>query len=255
MLAASGEHLLIKEPMLVNDLAACRLNAETIEARRELEAFLSAALRCLSATAGNARYKLFKFAAWNVQLAGTFLKLFPNTPAVFLYRSPAEMVASMLFQHPAWFDIIERPRQRQARFFPTLLEVPDSAALSAPALFAHAWRSAAEAALAQPAEHILLLEYCEVTAEPAETIRRVLAHFGHRAAGEQIETMVAAGGIYSKDPLGRAAFDPGGLHRRPPLSPADEAEVEAIAGATWRRLEGRRKQPATGFLSRAGCAE
>ena len=211
-------------------------------------------MRCLSATAGKARYKVFKFAAWNVRLAGTLLKLFPGTPAVFLYRSPAEMVASMLFQHPAWFDIIQCPRQLQTRFFPTLRDVPVPATLSAPALFAHAWRSAAEAALAQPAEQMLLLEYREMTAQPAEAIHRVLAHLRHRARRGRMKAMVAAGGIYSKDPLGRAAFDPDGIHRRPPLSPADEAEVEAIAGATWRRLEARRKQPATGFTSRTASA-
>ncbi len=237
MLAASGEHLLIKEPELVSELIAHWLHAEDDQARQQREALVDATVRCLLGTAGSARYRVLKFAAWNIRMAGVLARLFPSTPAVFLYRSPLETVASMLFRPPAWFDLIGGPRPIQARFFPTVREAPEDAPLSAVMLFAHAWRSAAEAALALPPGRAILLDYGEMLVGAADAIKRVLTHLRQPFEPQTIAAIVAARTTYSKD---GAAFDPAGAHRRPPLSATDEAQVRTIVGDVWTRLEARR---------------
>jgi hypothetical protein len=240
MLTCSGEHLVIKEPGLVSDLIAGWLHAGDRSEQQPLEAMIDAAVRHLLGAAGDHRYKVLKFAAWNIRMAGALLRLFADTPSVFVYRPPAETVASLLFQRPAWFDLIYCPRSIQTRFFPTLSEIPGDTTLSPALLFAHAWRSAAEAALAQPPVRMLLLPYSELITAPADAIQQVLAHFRQVVDMGRTQAMADARSVYSKDPQGRAAFDPAGLHRRPALSPSDQAVVRVVTGDVWSRLETQR---------------
>jgi hypothetical protein len=180
-----------------------------------------------------------KLSAWNVGLGRLLLGLFPATPAVFVYRSPLETVASLLFQPPAWLPLLDSPRWLQARFFQTVREIPADAELLPTTLFAHAWRSTVEAALALPPERILVIPY-EVLVNAAETvIGRVLAHFRHSAARARLETMAGTLKAYSKDPDHQAPFNPKGEHRRPPLAPEQADEVRAITAEGLRQLDVR----------------
>jgi Sulfotransferase family len=240
MLTASGEHLLVKEPGIINELIAHWLAAEEGPERCQRAELVAAVIRCLSTTPGTARYRMLKFSAWNICMAETLLHLFPRTPAVFVYRRPTETVASMLHQPPEWFELIDCPRPLQARFFPTVQEEPEERRLRPAVLFAHAWRSATEAALALPPGHTILLDYKEMIASPAEAMTRVVTHFGEAWKPEQISAMVSARPLYAKDPTGTAVFDPAGAHRRPPLAEADGALVRSITGQVWGRLKERR---------------
>lgn len=249
MLSTSGKYLIIKEPDLVSDLVAGWLSARDEAARGEIELLLAAAIRYLLGTAGAAhaaRYRILKLAAWNIRLGSILLDLFLATPAVFVYRSPIETVASLLFQRPAWFDLFERPRWIQARFFPTVREVPEGAVLSPSALFAHAWRSAAEAALALPPERLLVIQYEAMIGDAAAAIRRVLSHYRQPLDPSLIEAMTAACVTYSKDPARRVHFDPRGKHGRPPLSPEQADEVRAITDNGWHRLDARARLDGAG---------
>ena len=156
-----------------------------------------------------------------------------------MYRSPHETVASLLHQRPSWFDLIQCPRELQARFFPSVSALPKGA-LSPLALFAHAWRSAAEAALALPPERTLMVEYEELVLCSDSVLERVLRHCGQAQSRGTIQRMVAARFTYSKDPAGTAAFDPKGTHRRPALSAPERAEVDSVTHDLWTRLEARR---------------
>lgn len=245
MLTGSGEHLVVKEPDLMSGLIAGWLQAEDASEAQGLEALVDAAVRSLLGATGEHRYKVLKFAAWNVRMAGPLLRLFADTPSVFVYRPPAETVASLLFQRPAWFDLIYCPRAIQTRFFPTLGELAEDTTLSPALLFSHAWRSAAESALAQPPDRMLLLQYRDMLAAPAEVIQQVLTHFRQVVDEDRMQAMADARSVYSKDPQGRASFDPAGLHRRPALSPSDEAVVRVVTGDAWRRLEAQRTTQGT----------
>lgn len=244
MLSASGGHLVIKEPDLVSDLIAGWLSAPDEATRVEIELLLPKAIRYLLSAAGaavgaNIRYRVLKLTAWNIRLANVLLGSFPTTPAVFLYRSPIETVASLLFHPPAWFELIGRPRATQALFFPSVRDVPEGATLSACTFFAHAWRSTASAALTLPPERLHVMRYEELIGDAEAAIHRVLAHLDHSVALSIIELMAATRMTYSKDPTHRALFKPQGEHCRPPLSPEQANDVWVITGACWHRLEER----------------
>lgn len=236
LLSATRRHVLIKEPRPVSDLIAASLTTDDAAAQRKMAQLISAAVRQLSGTAGSRKYKVFKFAAWNVRLADTIMNLFPRTSSVFVYRSPLEVVASLMFQPPAWLDLIHCPRNLQCCFFPSLKEVPEHEPLSLPLLFAHAWRSCAEAALAQPSG-MLLVDYAQMVSNPTDTVERVLAHLRHKVTSECLSSVARAAKTYSKDPLGKAAFDPAGVHRRPALAASEEACVQEVTANTAARLQ------------------
>ena len=242
MLSESGEHLLMKEPEVVNELLAAWRRSPDENSRAKIEDLLAATIRYLLGSTGPIRvanYRVLKFAAWNVCLARIIIRLFSATPAVFVYRSPLETVASLLFQPPQWFDLIERPRFIQSSFFPTMREVPAETPLSPTTLFAHAWRSAADAALALPSERLCLIEYGELVRDAKDVIGRVLKHFGHSVDPSSLEVMAATRANYAKDPFWRVPFNPQAEHRRPPLSRTQVAEVQTITANSWSRLEAR----------------
>jgi hypothetical protein len=236
LLSATRRHVLIKEPRPVSDPIAAWLTTDDPESRRRMALLVSAAVRHLSGTAGARRYKVFKLAAWNVRLADILMNLFPKTGSVFVYRSPLEVVASLMFQPPAWLDLIYCPRKLQCCFFPSLKEVPEHEPLTPPLLFAHAWRSCAEAALAQPSGRMLLVEYSQMVLNPTRTVERVLAHLNHEVSAGCLSSVARAATTYSKDPLGKAAFDPAGAHRRPALAASEESCVREITANTAARL-------------------
>src|SRR5262249_10647978 len=73
ILAAPRDHLRLKEPPIVSDLISYWLRATAGPARHDLEVLLDASLRSLTAINGSQRYKVLKFAAWNVRMAGPLL--------------------------------------------------------------------------------------------------------------------------------------------------------------------------------------
>jgi hypothetical protein len=236
LLAASGRYSVLREPGIVIDLSLAWLEADDTT-RRELESLFELILpQMLWATAGAARYRLLKPAAWNIQVAQTLLRIFPTTPAVFLYRAPSETVASMLFDPPGWLEWIWRPQSFRARCMPSLRTFPRGEKLSPAILFAHAWRSAVEAALALPPERLLLLDYADMVSDPADSLKRVLTHFRQPVDPEIIAAMLTTRSIYSKDPARAERFDPNGAHRRPLLSCEELSGVDRVVGDIWRSL-------------------
>jgi transposase len=240
MLSAPPQYLVIKESPAVNRLMEALLNAADATLRREREDLVELALPFMfRPTRGTEQQLFFKLSSWNVRLADTLLWLFPATPAVFVYRAAAPTVASMLAEPPGWQHLLTRPRAIQARFFPSVANVPAQVALSSTAFYAHAWRSAAEAALGLPPERLLMLEYGELVSAPDLALRRLLMHFGLQPQPDQLELMLQVQGVYSKDPGGRTSFDPSGAHRRGGLDTAQELEVQTIVGSLEQRMAER----------------
>lgn len=227
LLSLPDEHLVIKEARVVNALLAGLLNVADEAQRREREALLGLVLPFMfRPTRGTERGLLVKLSSWNVRLADTLLRRFPTSPAVFLYRPPAETVAAMLAQPPSWQRLLGRPRAVQARFFPSLAALPPQAPLSAAAFYAHAWRSAAESALALPAERLLVLEYAELIASLESALSRLLSHFGLSPSPATIAAMCQAPPSVADRPT-RA------------LDPAGQAEALAVVGDLPARLASR----------------
>lgn len=240
MLSALDRHLVIKESTAVNVLVNGLVSAPDEARRRERESLLVRALPFMLRPArGTERYLLFKLTSWNMCLSATMLRLFPNTPAAFLYRECCQTVASMLSEPSGWQSLRGRPRAVQARYFPSLATVPPDQAVSPATFYAHAWRSGVAAALALPAERLLVLEYGDLVGAPDATLARLMRHFRLEPEPGAVAQMCRALSVYSKDPAGRTAFDPAGTHRRPTLEQATESEVAAVVGDLAAALEAR----------------
>jgi hypothetical protein len=154
-----------------------------------------------------------------------------------VFRAPEATVASQLHEPPAWFDITDAPRSVQARFFPSIATVRDSRPVSTTALFAHAWRSAVEAARSVPAGRVTYLGYDALVDDPAATVRRLLTQWGRALADDATTRLAEVLATYSKDPQGSEPFDPDDLHHRPALSTEQQLEVDDVAGPRWRELQ------------------
>jgi hypothetical protein len=236
MLVSGGDYIAVKEPEILNELAAAWLAASD-ERRPQVELVTGAAVRLLLGAIDSPRRRILKLAAWNVQMAAALLTMFRTTAAVFVFRSPEETVASYLHTPPAWFDIIDAPRPMQARYFPSIAEVPHTLLVSPTVLFAHAWRSAVEAARAVPAGRLVYVGYDALVEESAATLRHLLDPWGRPSGEDVLSDMLGARSIYSKDAKGREKFDPLGLHHRPVLSMTQRREVDAVVGNLWQDLQ------------------
>jgi hypothetical protein len=170
--------------------------------------------------------------------AETLLELFPDTPAIFLYREPGEVVASMLANAP-YGGLYDLPRAQVASGFPSLAGAP--ADLSPAGFYAHLWRSPVEDALALPPDRVLFLDYAELVNGPVAVIRRTTGHLGIPTTPETVARMAGAMRVYAKDASGQTPFDAAGTHRRPPLDAAQLADVHSVVGDLHNRLEDRRR--------------
>jgi sulfotransferase family protein len=235
MLVRSGDYIAVKEPEILNELVAAWL-ASPDEQRRPMELVTAATVRILLGSIDSPRRRILKLAAWNVQMATALLAMFRTTAAAFVFRSPHETVASQLHKPPAWFDIIDAPRRTQTRYFPSIAEVPDTRPVSPTVLFAHAWRSAVEAARSVPAGRLVYVGYDDLVEESAATLRQLLDRWGCPHDDDVLGRMLGALSIHSKDPKGCEQFEPLGSHRRPALSMMQRREVDVVAGDLWREL-------------------
>ena len=170
--------------------------------------------------------------------ADALLRVFPQTPAIFLFRNPVEVVASML-AHAPYGDLYAQPRDAMVATFPQLAALP--AGLSRTAFYAALWCLPVAAALRLPAERVLLVEYAELVARPRAVIERLARHLGLSLDTHAVEAMLTASGVYAKDASGQAAFDAAGRHRRPPLDPAARAEVQLMTGDLLAQLTARQR--------------
>lgn len=168
--------------------------------------------------------------------ADALLRLFPQTPAIFLFRNPLEVVASML-AHAPYGDLYAQPRDTMVATFPQLAALP--AGLSRTAFYAALWSLPVMAGLRLPAERVLLIDYAELVGQPRSVIERLARHLGLPLDARAVEAMLAASGVYAKDASGQTAFDAGGRHRRSPLDPAARAEVQLMTGDLLAQLTAR----------------
>lgn len=244
MLAAPSRHITLKESSTVGVLLRELLVAATEAERQELEELLAVTLplfgRVAGLPAGLPGPRLFvKPHSLSTVTAGTLLRLFPGTPAVFLYREPGAVVASMLAAAP-YGGLYDQPRERIVAVFPSLATLP--ADLSPAAFYAYLWCSPVEAILALPPDQFLLIDYVELVSSPAAVIQRLTRHVGMNASPETVARMSGVMGVYAKDASGQVPFDAAGVHHRPPLGAGQHDDVNSVVGNLYARLEARRRE-------------
>jgi hypothetical protein len=169
---------------------------------------------------------VMKCTSWNAVRARQLLELVPGVPALFLWRSAAEVVASCLASGAAW-DSWRASPVLVDRWFPQASGV----AADPVAFYAHAWRATAAAALElsrEPGRLVTLMGYHQLQQHPAVMAAEAARLFGLEVNEDANARMVAQTMRYSKDPAGRARFDPGERHARGRLDAADRHLVDQI---------------------------
>jgi hypothetical protein len=176
-------------------------------------------LRALILALGHgSRAAVFKFHSWHALALPLFRRLFPTTPWLFLYRDPAEVLASQL-----------RDDGMQAipvgLFFPPDQGAPSAAEDRCLTIL----RRTCEAVVAPFAQGGgLLLNYDQL---PGAVASRVLPHFGIASAAD----MDAAARRDAKSPA--KVFEADSLAKRGRLTAAQHEAVQRETGAIYARLE------------------
>lgn len=203
----------------------------------------------LPATAPEACLRLFgRFAAdrgqqlvlkptsWQVQHAATTRASLATPRSIFLFRDPAEVVASNLAVRPGFDLTIERDLRAEGTVIDEFLPGIDRDRLLEPTeRFAELWRCSVDAAL--DLDDLLLVPYPELVAEPARTLERIVEHLGLERF--PFSTALAQRDFYAKASQRSERYEPGGAHRRAELDAAQRAAVDAITGSAQIRLRER----------------
>lgn len=262
MLAAPASHIVVKQSMTINVLLSELVLASADKEESRLyqgllrldptiaEALLALTLSRLAGCGGTAHGigratapspVIVKPTSWAINVAATLLRLFPKTPAIFLSRDPAAVVASMVATPPRHPPYVPAERWPPEAMYPFLPSLRHAKADIAPAEFyAHVWRSAVETGLGLPATRTQFLDYAELIDDPDGTLDRVTGHLHLTPSRAERAAMLDQLGLYSKARSGPETFEPAGRHHRAPLTDEQHHAVSAIVGTLPQQLSERR---------------
>jgi hypothetical protein len=187
------------------------------------------ALRAMFHAYGRGAQHLFvKLDAWHTRALPLLRRAFPDTPWIFLYRDPVEVLVSHLRQRgghtvpgivpPEWFGLTPEDTLQPERDF-----------------IAHILAQTCRAALKSDRDGGLLVNYAEL---PEALFARILPHFGVAPDPEARDAMEAAAARNSKAPATR--FRPDGETKQREADPDLRAVAERHLGRIYAALEARR---------------
>ena len=221
MLAASPANLVISEAPPID--AVLRLEIDDHAKIGALEAMVAALGQ---ARAGETRLFL-KLDCWHVRDLPLFQRAFPDTPWVFVYREPVEVLVSHL-------------RRRGVQMIPELFP-PVRLGLENPGTPDADYCARVLAALCEaaarhhPAGGGRLVNYVDL---PEALFTTILPHFGVIPSDDETTAMRAAGARDAKAP--EQGFVPDGAAKRREADDALRDICERRVGETYRRLEAMR---------------
>jgi len=168
------------------------------------EAALVACLRLMIRALGRKRFGeerhfVVKFSSWNVRRLGLLRAAFPGVPQVFVYRSPVEVINSVLKGSPGWMQLQRFPAQAEH-----LLGIPaaECAGMPAAEFCARGLAGFCAAALDGDDGRTLFVDYRDL---PEAAWGPVAHHFGIPLAAENVARMREEARYYAKD-AGRRPF-------------------------------------------------
>lgn len=221
MLGAVPGHVSISEAPALDALIQCRFADPEAHAD---------ALRGLVHAHGRGAERLFlKLDSWHTRALPLLRRAFPDTPWIFLYRDPVEVIVSHL-------------RQRGMQTVPGMVPLewlglsPEDAELSEHGFIARVLERICGAVIENDRENGVLINYAEL---PEAFFERILPHFGITPDAAARAAMTAVAGNHSKTPGIRFHADAQAKQH------AADAELRAIAERyltpAFAALEARRK--------------
>lgn len=182
-----------------------------------------------------------KFISWNTLYLDFVRAAFPETPALFLYRDPVEIVASILDETTA---VLWAKGKRQAGFL-TGLDWQETAGMSDVEYLAHCFSRYLRTADAATGK-IAHANYRDIN--PA-TFPGMLEHgLQFDPGAEELALMLEQFQYYSKDDSDQLRFRPDSVKKRASISDADKALIDSLCGEFVDRLD---RNPANLFAGLA----
>ncbi len=158
---------------------------------------------------GRRGHLVIKYDCWATALAGRIAEAWPDTPWLFLYRDPLEVLVSQMQQRAAYL-IPGGPLGVNPAAIPF-----DEALRIGPEAYCARSLGSIYAALVREfrPERTLLLDYRQLPAAIPETIA---PHFGMQPGAQAIERMQATFGVHAKNPSHPFTPDARRKHREAP---------------------------------------
>jgi hypothetical protein len=176
-----------------------------------------------------------KFSSISALQLKRLTKIWPNVPAVFIYRHPVEVMSSNLADPPAWMDLDSNRTMAAAILGVSESEVGD---VSREVFCARALNRFFCAAADSMTSTLRLFNYSELS---ADSLIKLIKFFGVTPKAAERERITATLKSHAKDPLGMRAFTADSEFKRASASPAIWAAAKQWAMDSYNRLEEIRK--------------
>ncbi len=200
-------------------------------------ALLRAAVRLLGQRrTGNERHYIIKFGVASILQFARVRKIWPNVPALFLYRDPIEVMVSNLENTPEWMTIESNPAVSAAVVG---IKQANLSSLSPEEFCARALGRFYSTAASSLDENSLLCNYDELS---PETLLRLVKFFGVSISVEEAEAIRKTARLYSKGQS--KPFRPDSNLKRANASVQVRKMAEEWAQAPYQNLVRLQKQRA-----------
>ena len=176
------------------------------------------------------RYLFIKFSCCSFALIDRIRRIWPDVPAVFIYRDPVETIVSNVNDVPAW--LIDEDHRVLAGIIGVS---PDE--FAAMSLEERCARTIAGLYSRALGDDCLLINYNELS---LPVISGVLSYFNVNPSTEEMETIARATGVYAKDASGGRPFTADAETKQKLASSLVRKTAAAWANEPYQRLEQKR---------------
>ena len=228
MLAASDANVVVSEAPPIDAVVRLDRGAAGLDAAGHAALLRAMVLAFAQIRSGGERRCFTKLDSWHIFAAPLFRAAFPDTPWMFLYRDPTEVMVSQMNRR----GLQTLPDHVPASFFG--LATPELVAEDYVARVLAAICAAAASAHEQGGG--LLVNYDDL---PQALAGRILPHFGVAAASEELAVMDAAARRDAKHP--EHGFAPDSPAKQAAAAPAIRAAVRRHLAEVYDRLETARR--------------
>ena len=195
---------------------------------QNLNAFRNLVLAMARRRNAEEAYSFVKFISWNTLYMDFAMQAFPDVPAVFLYRNPVEVIASVLRETSA---VLWAKGRRQAGFL-TGLDWQDTMAMGdveyLARIFARYLELADEAGIAS-------INYTDIN--PANFPAMLSRGLKFDPGADELALMCEQFRFHSKDDSDSKTFQDDSAGKRAEISPEDKALVNSLCGPAMALLD------------------
>ena len=176
------------------------------------------------------RYHFIKFSSLNILFAESILRAFPHTPAIFIYRDPAEVLVSLLNKKPGW---LKDHRSIWRKLTP---ELENASAQGDLHYLVAVLRQRMQVVLAggHSLSRLELLDYRQLT---AGNIEALMAHFNAEYSDAELDMMRYQFSHYSKNDFMTEPFHSDRVEKQRSLTPEMAGMASEELAPLYQRLK------------------